>query len=156
MFCANCGASNKKDSKFCFNCGESISEAEVGERLPRTRGLRKASYLKRVEFLWTLFDFSFSRAVGPKIVKVLYGLSILFSVLLALSFIIAGFNASSFLGVLALFIVAPLTFVLTVIFSRVLLKTILLILHMADRMENMSLVNIEEKPESRDGIRWNV
>ncbi len=156
MFCPNCGASDKKDSKFCVNCGESISEAEVGERVPRKRGLKKASYLKRVGFLWTLFDFSFSRTVGPKIVKLLYSLSILFSALLAFFFIIVGFNASSFLGILALFIVAPLTFILAVIFSRVLLKTILLILRMADRMENMNLVNVEENTETRDGIRWNV
>ncbi len=156
MFCANCGASNKKDSEFCANCGESISEAEVGERIPRTRGLKKASYLKRVEFLRTFFDFSFTRTVGPKIVKLLYGLSILFSALLALFFIIIGFNVSSFLGLVALFIVAPATFLLTVLFSRVLLKTILLILHMADRVDNLSLVDIEENPESRDRIRWNV
>ncbi len=156
MFCANCGASNKKDSKFCVNCGEPISEAEVGERLQRTKVLKKASYLKKVESLWGLFDFSFSRTVSPKIVKFLYVLSILSSVVLALSFIILGFNASPFLGLLALFIVAPLTILLTVIFGRVFLKTILLVLHMADRVENMNLVNIEENPESREGIRWNV
>jgi hypothetical protein len=156
MFCANCGASNKKDSKFCFNCGEPISEAEVGERLPRTRALKKVSYVKKVEFLWRFFDFSFSRTVSPKIVKFLYGLSILFSAVLALSFIIVGFNTSPFLGLLALFIVAPLTFLLTVIFGRVLLKTILLILRMSDRVENVGLVKLEDNPESKDGIRWNV
>lgn len=156
MFCTNCGASNKKDSKFCINCAESLSEVQIAERLSRARVLKNASYLKKIDFLRTLFDFSFSQFVGPKIVKFLYGLSILFSVLLALSFIVAGFNASTWLGILALLVGAPLIFLLTVISSRVLLEMVLVIFRMADRMENIRLVDIEENPESRDGIQWNV
>jgi hypothetical protein len=156
MFCSNCGASNKKDSKFCINCAESLSEVQIAERLSRARVLKNTSYLKKIDFLRTLFDFSFSQFVGPKIVKFLYGLSILFAVLLALSFIVAGFNASTWLGILALLVGAPLTFLLTVISSRVLLEMVLVIFRMADRMENIRLVDIEEDPESRDGIQWNV
>lgn len=156
MFCTNCGASNKKDSKFCINCAESLSEVQIVERLSRAMVLKNASYFKKIDFLRTLFDFSFSQFVGPKIVKFLYGLSILFAVLLALSFIVAGFNASTWLGILALLIGAPLTFLLTVISSRVLLEMVLVIFRMADRMENIRLVDIEENPESRDGIQWNV
>ena len=69
MYCTNCGASNKKDSKFCINCAESFSEVQIGERLSRTRVLKNASYLKKIDFLRTLFDFSFSQFVGLKIVK---------------------------------------------------------------------------------------
>jgi hypothetical protein len=156
MFCTNCGASNKKDSKFCINCAESLGEIQVAEKLPRVGVLRKASYFKKVDFLRTFFDFSFSQFVGPKIVKFLYGLSILFAVLLALSFIIAGFNASSLVGILALLIVAPLTFLLTVMSSRVLFEAVLVIFRMADRVENIRLINIEENSESRDDIQWNV
>jgi len=156
MFCTNCGASNKKDSKFCANCAESLGEIQAAERLPRVGVLRKASYFKKVDFLRTFFDFSFSQFVGPKIVKFLYGLSILFAVLLALSFIIAGFKASSLVGILALLIVAPLTFLLTVMSSRVLFEAVLVIFRMADRVENIRLINIEENSESRDDIQWNV
>jgi hypothetical protein len=156
MFCTNCGTSNKRDSKFCVNCAESLAEVQVAERLPRVGGLKKASYFKKVDFLRTFFDFSFSQFVGPKIVKFLYGLSLLFAVLLALSLIVAGFNASTLLGILALLIVAPLTFLLTVMSSRVLLEVVLVIFRMADRVENIRLINIEENPESRDDIQWNV
>jgi hypothetical protein len=156
MFCTNCGASNKRDSKFCVNCAESLGEVQVAERLPRAGGLKKASYFKKVDFLRTFFDFSFSQFVGPKIVKFLYGLSLLFAVLLALSLIVAGFNASTLLGILALLIVAPLTFLLTVMSSRVLLEVVLVIFRTADRVENIRLINIEENPESRDDIQWNV
>ena len=156
MFCANCGASNKKDSKFCINCAESLSEVQVAERFPQARVLKKVSYFKKVDFLRTFLDFSFSQFVGPKIVKFLYGLSIFFAVLLALSFIVAGFSRSTFLGILALLIFAPLTFLLTVMSSRVLFEMVLVIFRMADRMENIRLINIEENPESRDDIQWNV
>ncbi|HMK77751.1 MAG TPA: DUF4282 domain-containing protein [Thermodesulfobacteriota bacterium] len=118
--------------------------------------LKKVSYFKKVDFLRTFLDFSFSQFVGPKIVKFLYGLSIFFAVLLALSFIVAGFSRSTFLGILALLIFAPLTFLLTVMSSRVLLEMVLVIFRMADRMENIRLINIEENPESRDDIQWNV
>ena len=156
MFCTNCGASNKKDSKFCVNCAESLGEVQVAERLPRAGVLRRASYFKRVDFLRTFFDFSFSHFIGPKIVKFLYTLSILSAVLLALSFVIAGFNASTLLGILALLIVAPLTILLTVMSSRILFEAVLVAFRTADRVENIRLINIEENSESRDDIQWNV
>jgi hypothetical protein len=156
MFCTNCGASNKRDSKFCINCAESLSEVRVGEKLSRARAPKDVSYLKKVDFLQTLFDFSFSRFVSPKMVKFLYSLSILFAALLALFFVGVGFKASMWLGIFALLIGAPLMLLLTVISSRVLLEMILAIFRMADSMENIRLVDIEENPESRDGIEWNV
>ena len=155
MFCTNCGASNKKDSKFCINCAEPLDSIQVAERLPRVGVLRKASFFKKVDFLRSFFDFSFSRFVGPKIVKFLYGLSILFAVLIAFSFIIAGFNASTLFGILAL-IVAPFTSLLAVMSCRVFFEAILVVFRMADRVENIRLINIEENPESRDDIQWNV
>jgi len=156
MFCANCGAPNKKDSKFCINCAESLEEVQVAERLPRTGALKKASYLKKVDFLRPFFDFSLSQFVGPKIVKFLYGLSVMFAVLSALLLIAAGFNTSTLLGILALLIVAPLTFLLIVLSGRVVLEAVLVIFRMADRVENIRLINIEENSESRDDIQWNV
>jgi hypothetical protein len=156
MFCTNCGASNKKDSKFCINCAESLGEVQIAEKLPRTRALKKASYLKKAGFLRTFLDFSFSQSVGSKIVKFLYGLSLLVAALLALCLIVAGFNVSTMFGILALLIAAPLTFLLIVVCSRVLLETVLVICRVADRVENIRLVNIEQNTESRDDIQWNV
>jgi hypothetical protein len=156
MFCTNCGASNKGDSKFCVNCAESLTEVQITKKLSRARVLKNVSYFKKVDFLRTLFDFSFSKFVSPKIVKFLYGLSILFAALLAVFFIVVGFEASMWFGIFALFIGAPLILLLTVISSRVFLEMILVIFRMADCVENIRLVDIEENPESRDGIEWNV
>jgi hypothetical protein len=150
MFCTNCGASNKDDATSCIHCAESLSEVQIGESLSRARGFRDVSILKKVDLLRALFNFSFNQWVSPKIMKFLYGLSILSAGLIALFFIIMGF------GIFSLFIGAPLIFLLTVIYSRVLLEMILVIFRMADHMTEIGMSNKEEKSESRDSIQWNI
>src|SRR4030042_1898864 len=76
MFCTNCGASNKDDAKFCVNCAESLSEVQIGGKFSRPRVLKDSSYFEKIDLLQALFDFSFNQFVGPKIMKLLYGLSI--------------------------------------------------------------------------------
>jgi hypothetical protein len=88
--------------------------------------------------------------------KFLYSLSMILAGLMALSLIIAGFETSMWLGILALLFGGPLLFLITVISNRVFLELILVIYRMADSMENMRLVDVEERPESKEGIQWNV
>jgi len=156
MFCTNCGASNQNDEKSCIHCGESLSEVQIGESLSRARGFRDVSILKKVDLLRALFNFSFNQLVSPKIVKFLYGLSILSAGLIALFFIIMGFKVSMGFGIFSLFIGAPLIFLLTVIYSRVLLEMILVIFRMADHMTEIGMAKMEEKSDSRDSIQWNI
>ncbi len=161
MFCTNCGTSNKDIAEFCVNCGESLREVPTEEKRLRARVLTNVLSLKKVNFLQVLFDFSFKQSISQKIMKCLYGLSILFAGLSTLLFIIVGFNVSMFFGILSLLIGAPLIFFLTVIYSRVLLEMILVISRIADRMATMGLTGTgmtdrEEKSESRDGIQWNI
>ncbi len=156
MFCINCGASNRDDAMSCINCGESLSEVQIGESFSRARGFRDVSIFKKVDLLRALFNFSFNQLVSPKIMKFLYALSVLSAGLIALFFVIVGFKVSMGFGIISLFIGAPLIFLLTVIYSRVLLETILVIFRMADHMTEIGLTNIEEKPESRDSIQWNI
>lgn len=156
MFCTNCGAPNKDDAKLCANCNESLSDVQIEERLARARVLNNVSYLRKVHFLRALFDFSFNQFVGSRITKFLYGLSILLAALMALLFVIVGFHASRVLGIVALFIGAPLIFLLTSIYSRVLLEMMLAIFRMSDHLANMGTANTEEKSQSRDSIQWNV
>ena len=156
MFCTNCGAPNKKDSKFCINCAESFSEASVGIKISRPRPARHRSYIKKVDFLRPLFDFSFSQFASPQIVKFLYSLSILSAALFALFMIVVAFKASTWFGIFALLVGAPLILLLTVISSRVFLEMILVISRTAARVENIKLVDNEENPEPRDDIEWNI
>ena len=154
MFCTNCGAPNKDSARFCINCSQSLSEVEIEQRLSRPRA-------RKVDSLQAFFDFSSSQFVSPRILKFLYALSILFAGLVAVFLIISGFKVSIWFGIFALFVGAPLIFLLMVVSSRVLLETTLMIFRIADQTANigvtkMILPTAEEKPESRDGIQWNV
>lgn len=88
--------------------------------------------------------------------KFLYGLSVLSAALFALFLIVVSFKASTWLGILALLVGAPLTLLLTVLSSRVFLEMILAVSHTATRVENIRVVDVEENPESGDDIQWNV
>jgi hypothetical protein len=156
MFCTNCGASNKNGVNLCVNCGESLRNSQIEDNLSRLRALSDASSSTKLDYLHPLFDFSFHRSVTKEMMKFLYVLSILFAGLMALFFILVGFETSIWLGMFALLIGGPLVFLLTVIFSRVLLETILLVFRMADHVADKGVADIKEKAESREGIRWNV
>jgi hypothetical protein len=70
-------------------------------------------------FFGSLFDYSFSSFITPKIIKVLYVLTTIVVALWTLVLILSAFRASSTLGVLALFIGGPLFFVISMIYVRV-------------------------------------
>ena len=156
MFCTNCGASNKNGVNLCVNCGESLKNNPVEDKLLRLRALNDASSSNKFTFLHPLFDFSFHRSVTVKMMRSLYILSILFAGLMALFFIFVGFKTSIWFGIFALLIVAPVVFLLTVIFSRVFLEMILVVFRTADHVADKGIANVKEKTESREGIQWNV
>jgi hypothetical protein len=161
MFCTNCGISNKNIAEFCFNCGESLGGFQTEENRFLATVLNDGSFLRKVHFLRPFIDFSFNQLISQKIMKFLYGLSFLSAGLSALLFIIMGFHISMLFGIFSLCIGAPLIFLLMVIYSRVLLEMVLVISRLADRIANMGMASdgmtdIEEKPESSDGIQWNI
>jgi len=88
-------------------------------------------------FFTTLFDFSFSEFIVPKIIKVLFGIGILISAIVALSFIAQGFGASAWLGILAL-IFSPVVFVISVILARVYLEVVMVLFRIADNTTKMA------------------
>jgi uncharacterized membrane protein YvbJ len=145
MFCTNCGTSNKEDEKFCIQCGELLAEPEIKKSPSSERMLKKAGLLR------ALFDFSFDELVTPKITKFLYILSILYAVLLASLCIIVGLNISTGFGILIFIIGALLIFVLTIIYSRVLIEMVIVTLRMAHHM-----AEILKKTGSKDGIHWHI
>ncbi len=156
MFCTNCGASNKDDAKLCANCDESLIDVQIEERFTRPRVLSHVSNLEQVHFLRALFDFSFNQSVSLRIMKFLFGLSILVAGLIAALFVIVGFHVSRVLGIVALFIGVPLIILLTVMYTRVLLEMMLAIFRISDHMANAEMVSTEEKSRSGDSIQWNV
>ncbi len=160
MFCTNCGASNKNGANLCATCGESLANNPIEDRLSRLRGLEDVSPSHRFDFLHPLFDFSFRRSVSVKMIKFLHILSILCTGLIALFFILAGFETSLRLGFFAL-LIGAVVFLLTAVFSRVFLEMILVVFRMADQtvgsgVADRVVARVKDKAEPREGIRWNV
>jgi len=132
MFCTNCGAENKDDAKFCVKCGQTISEVP-GEGRPSTAKVLKDEFSQKgVGFFQALFDFSFTEFVTSKIIKLLYGLTIFFAGITALILIIIGFSVHAGAGIVALLIFAPLIFLISVIYGRVILEIIIVIFRIAE------------------------
>jgi len=83
-------------------------------------------------FFESLFDFSFTSFITSKIIKMLYGLSIAGAALLALVLITAGFNVSAGTGLFTLIFLAPLVFLLGVIYSRVILELVIVLFRISE------------------------
>jgi len=132
MFCTNCGSQNKDEAKFCVKCGLTLGDIPGGGKPSAVKVLKDEFSQKGGGFFQALFDFSFTDFVTSKIIKLLYGLIIFFAVIIALIIIIAGFAAHPGAGILALLIVAPLIFLISVIYGRVLLEIIIVIFRIAE------------------------
>jgi Domain of unknown function (DUF4282) len=89
-------------------------------------------------FFASLFDFTFSALITSKIIKFLYGLSVVVAGLVALGLIIGAFSNSVALGIVMLIIGAPLYFLLVVIYARVLLEIIMVIFQMAEHVAEIA------------------
>jgi hypothetical protein len=69
-------------------------------------------------FFASLFDFSFSSFITPRLVKVLYVLMTILVALLTLAFVRIAFRSSSTFGFITLLILGPIFFVITMIWVR--------------------------------------
>lgn len=75
-------------------------------------------------FFSSLFDYSFTSFVTPRIIKVLYVLATIVISLSTLALILAAFKGSSGFGVVML-VVGPLFFLLSMIYARVFLELVI-------------------------------
>ena len=74
-------------------------------------------------FLGALFDFSFTSFVTTRIIKVLYVLILVLTVIAALFYTFLAFNASSLFGFLVLIIGDPLFILIVMAFWRLVLES---------------------------------
>ncbi len=82
-------------------------------------------------FFGSLFEFSFSEFVTPRLISLLYGVSIFVAGALTLTFIGGGFGTHPILGLLAL-IISPLVFLFLVIVYRVQMEVIIVMFRIAE------------------------
>ena len=69
-------------------------------------------------FFASLFDFSFTSFITPRLVKVLYVLMTVVVALWTLAFVLIAFKSSSSFGFVTLLILGPIFFVITMIWVR--------------------------------------
>ncbi len=83
-------------------------------------------------FLAALFDFGFTTFVTPKIVKVLYVLIMIGLGLGALVIIFSLFGHSLIAGIIGLLIVAPLYFIVSLAFYRIIMELFVVVFRISD------------------------
>ncbi len=83
-----------------------------------------------------LFDFSFKHFLTPRLVRVLYSLSLLAAVLSALAWMGSGFREGVMMGLFTL-VTGPVAFFIYVLAARVLMEVVLAIFRIAERLENL-------------------
>jgi hypothetical protein len=89
-------------------------------------------------FLGSLFDFSFTSLVTPKIVKVLYILFTVWTALIGLSILIIGFKTGGVVGGLfTLIVVEPIFVLLTLGIYRVVLELFIVVFRIHDELKNI-------------------
>lgn len=84
-----------------------------------------------------VLDLSFKRFVTPKLVRMLYVLSLLAAVFYAGSWMFSGFKSGTFSGLFTM-VTAPVAFLLYLIFARVTVELILAIFRIADKIAPLS------------------
>ncbi len=87
-------------------------------------------------FFTTLFDFSFSEFIVPKVIQTLFVIGILGAAIGAFFFIAWGFRASFFAGLLTI-ILSPIVFVIYVILVRVYLEVVMVLFRISDTLNRI-------------------
>lgn len=90
-------------------------------------------------FFGSLFDFSFSRFVTTKIIRVLYILSTILIALWTLIIVLAAFRSSTGAGILTLIIGGPLIFLISLIYVRVILELIMVIFRIHEDVKEINV-----------------
>lgn len=109
-------------------------------QIPATRtrsdGLVGAIWGETRALFAMLFDFSFKRFLTPRLVRILYSLSLLAAVLSALAWMASGFRDGIMHGLFTL-VTGPFAFLLYVLTARVAMELVLAIFRIAEHIEKL-------------------
>lgn len=120
--------------------------------LPPPSSSRPGLFGLMVGELWALFgllfDFSFKRFLTPRLVRILYSLSLLAALLSALAWVARGFSEGFMKGLFAL-VTGPIAFLLYVLTARVIMEVVLAIFRIAEHIEKLPTTreNEDKRPD---------
>ena len=101
-------------------------------------------------FIGTLYDFSFSQFVTPKVLKLLYTLGLLVALFGAIRFIGAGFDRGVLAGLVSL-IVSPALFLLYSLLARVAVELAAELIRICEGVEEHRCHGQAEAPAEPEG-----
>ncbi len=109
----------------------------MSESLPQPDRTVKGSVFGEARALLDLIlDVRFKRFITPRLIRVLYSLSLIAAVLSALAWMVSGFSTSFLYGLFTLF-TGPVAFLLYVLTARVLMELVLVIFSIAEHIERL-------------------
>jgi len=116
--------------------GEGYTRPKTAE-LPRLQQRQDPASSKG--FLASLFDVGFNSFVTPKVVKAVYVLVMILTALWELVIAIAAFRLNTVLGIIALFILCPIFFVVYLALWRIVLELVMVIFRIAEDVRSIRL-----------------
>lgn len=108
-------------------------------------GLIGAIWRETRALIAMLFDFSFKRFLTPRLVRILYSLSLLAAILSALAWMASGFRDGIFQGLFTL-VTGPIAFIIYVLTARVAMELVLAIFRIAENIEKLPSSRPDQEP----------
>jgi uncharacterized protein DUF4282 len=139
-FCAQCGSQLNPGAAACSACGAATGAgAPAAAAAPApARYVPPINTQQAAGFISSLFDLSFSNFITPKLIKVLFIITIVLVALGALAFVGSAFMQSAIAGIFVLLIVAPLFFLFEVILARVWMEVLIQIFRACDYLAEIA------------------
>jgi hypothetical protein len=88
-------------------------------------------------FLGSLFDISFTSFVTPKVIRVLYLLIMIGTILTALSYSVIAFRVNAVFGIVTLFVLAPLFSMIILAIWRIFLEFFVVIFRISEDIRDV-------------------
>ncbi len=102
----------------------------------RLAPVKKEILMEKKGFLGSLFDFSFTSFVFPKVISFVYAVFVVFAGLGYISGVVFGFNQSSMIGLGAL-VLGPLVLILYLIMIRAWMEIAIVMFRIYDNTDRM-------------------
>lgn len=133
-FCKKCGAQVGDFAPVCGSCGEPRVPSTAAVSAAASSAVAAVRPQEMAGFFGSLFDLSFTNFITTKLVKVIYILCLAGAALMALFIAFTGLYQGGFTGILMAFLLAPLGFLLGVMYSRVMLEIVIVVFRMAEHL----------------------
>jgi len=137
-FCAQCGSQLTPGAAACSACGAATGAGPTAAAPAPARYVPPVNAQQAAGFISSLFDLSFSNFITPKLIKVLFVISIVLAALGALAVVASSFMQSAIAGIFVLLIIAPILFFFYVIYARVMMEVLIVIFRGSEHLAEIA------------------